>query len=595
MRHRGLLGHLGHLGRIGLACAVLHLASLTGLVSPRVATADCGREAPSRDIRAYRGLAFMGRVASLVPPSEPGTDWTISFDVDEVLAGAASDPFVVVDGGGACGMLAPERLRVGQHIILSVGAWDAAAPGLIGPLLMWRRAPNGWRFASRALWGGVDRTGYPPAARAATTREAITTLVGGPAIAPIPAGPQVTAANDVAWTPVEGPLGGAIPGLDVESEAPVAWDGRFWVLERATIVSWGDDGRGVWREPGVWRSTDGARWQRASLPQRLSGDLSLVPWGDRLALIELVGLDDRPGFDLLVWASLNGTSWRRVGRLGLRATGRYRGCGFTGTFVASTAKTLVVTSSCLHRRGSGEVRPGLATIAAAQRTTRGASPTYSWTTSDGRTWTPHRLFTSSAERLAPRIVRLESVGTGLAAIVDRRPRQDLLWSADGSTFATVVSLPASGPEIECCGVGGIDLVPRDDGRADWLLLLTDRHQDDEPAPGTGARLWRLDPAGSWTVVRAFGSDATNGRLSTEGSRVAVLVTEPAAGTARSSRRRTVLSADGGHTFAETTEPDDIDSDCRSSLAMTGDVAVTTCEEAGEPVTRHATLWSEAPE
>ncbi len=577
--------------------AIASLAILAGysLVDAPDVRADCGRVAPPKDLRAYRGIAFTGRLASLEPPNGPSADWTISFDVDEVLAGAVPDPFALTDSGGSCGTFVPERLRAGQQVLMSVGGWDAATPGQAWAVLMWRRTPNGWRFASEALWGGRGR-GFPPAARAVTTREAITRLVGGPALPPIPPGPELAAAQDVDWTPVDGVLGGAVQGLRVDVDSVVAWGGRFWALENQAVASSSDDERISWHEPAVWRSSDGREWLRSALPRSVSDDLTLVAWGDRLALVEQRHVDDPPGIHMRVWTWDEDEGWIRGGRLRVRPEGRYRGCGFTNQLIATTARTLVVTASCLPPRGSGGwVVPALATLAAAQPAGRRTYPTYSWTSTDGRNWTAHRLVASSDELRASRIVGLWSVGTGVAAVVDRGTRQDLRSSADGARFGTVAAMPVIAPDITVAEVLGVTLVPRDDGRVDWLLLLAHlRHDADrQPVPGTGINLWRLDPEGSWTVAQHFGGDASFGSLATDGTRVAVVVTEQVPDAGGPAYRRTSLSADGGRDFVESDGAVDLDYECQPSLAMVGIGGVTTCYEPAGPMTRRATLWSEA--
>jgi hypothetical protein len=297
-----------------------------------------------------------------------------------------------------------------------------------------------------------------------------------------------------------------------------------------------------------------------------------------------------------VWTWDEDEGWVPGGRLDVPPEGRYRGCGFTNQLVATTARTLVVTASCLPPRGSGGwVGPALATLAAAQSAGRRTYPTYSWTSTDGRRWTPHRLFASSDELRASHIVGLWSVGTGVAAVVERGTRQDLQWSSDGARLNTVAALPVIPPDIRVAEVRGVALVPRDDGMVDWLLLLAHLRHDAEqqPVPGTGITLSRLDPEGSWTVARPFGGRATSGAMATDGARVAVVVTEQVPDAGGLAYRRTGLSADGGRTFTESDGPVDLDYECQPALAMVGIVGVTSCYEPTGPMTRRATLWSEA--
>lgn len=562
------------------------------------ARADCGRQAPSTDIRDYRGQAFTGRVASLTPPTGPGTEWTITFEVDEVLAGAVPSPYTIIDSGGNCGTFLPQRLAVGEQVLLSVGgARVPEEPGRVFDVLSWRRVPNGWRFDGRALWGGTG-DGFPPEARAATTRGEILGLIGAPALPAIPSDqPALEANDDVDWTPVEGVLGGAAQGVHVQIDELVAWSRRVWALEERAIASSSDDERVVWDDPASWRSSgDGRRWSRSRLPRSASDELSLTTWDDKLALIEQRYLDDRPGVDVRVWTNDGEHGWRQAGRLRVRAVGRYRGCALTGELVAATARTLVVTASCLPLRGAGgSVGPGIASAASAQRTTGGRAtyPTYSWTSTDGRHWTSHRLFTSSDELRAASIIGLWSVGMGVAAVVDRGARQDLLWSADGASFATVAALPVVGSDVAVAGIYGVALVPRDDGRVQWLALLSHPQRDaNHPEPGTGLNLWRLDPAGTWTIAHPLGGDATAGALATDGRRVAVIATVRVPEVEGRSYRTTSVSADAGRTFTVSEGSGDIGDECLPSLAILSTVGVTTCHEPDGPVTRQAVLWSE---
>jgi hypothetical protein len=156
----------------------------------------------------------------------------------------------------------------------------------------------------------------------------------------------------------------------------------------------------------------------------------------------------------------------------------------------------------------------------------------------------------------------------------------------------VAALPTVDTSISVDEVHDVALVPRQDGRVDWLVLLAHRQHDaaHQPLPGTGINVWRLDPDGSWTVAQAVGGDATSGALATEGSRVAVVATMQMPGEGGNAYRRTGLSTDGGHTFVESDGPVDIDYECMPSLAMVGTTGVTTCDEPGAPMTRWVTLW-----
>jgi hypothetical protein len=214
---------------------------------------------------------------------------------------------------------------------------------------------------------------------------------------------------------------------------------------------------------------------------------------------------------------------------------------------------------------------------------------------DGRHWTAHRQFTSSDLRPWA-FTELRSVGMGVAAVIDRGSRQDLMWSPDGARFSTVAALPTIEPDITVDQALGISLVPRDDGRVDWLLLLEHLRDDadHQPVPGTGINLWRLDPEGNWTVALPLGGDATFGALATDGPRVAVIATEHVSDGGGLSHRRTALSADAGRTFVVSDGPIYIDDECLPSLAMAGATGVTSCYEPAGPMMRKAILWSEEP-
>lgn len=169
--------------RLVLGAAILAVPGTMDLARPRIASADCGRLAPSREIRDYRGQAFMGRVRSVERQAAPGNDWVITLDVDEVLVGPVPDSVVFIDSGPDCGTFLPDGLRSGQRILASIGpAHDPDEPRRAFDVLLWRRVTGGWRFHEQALWAADASYAYPPEARRATTRAAIMALVAGASV-----------------------------------------------------------------------------------------------------------------------------------------------------------------------------------------------------------------------------------------------------------------------------------------------------------------------------------------------------------------------------------------------------------------------------
>ena len=205
----------------------------------------------------------------------------MTFDVEEVLAGAVPDPFVVVDLPAGCGAFQDGFLEPGERLLVSLGPGrHPDEPDHVGAVLVWRSVPRGWEFAYDAPWAADDGISFPPEALAATTREAIVDLVGGPALPASPSGrPPGVPEDDVDWTPVEGLLGGAVPVVEVSTETPLAWDGRFWALERQMVVRPTDDTRDAvsWEGAALWRSASGLAWAGSSVSPWTSSHLTSLP------------------------------------------------------------------------------------------------------------------------------------------------------------------------------------------------------------------------------------------------------------------------------------------------------------------------------
>ncbi len=242
------------LGRIALVLALLSLPLTHLVLTPASVSGDCGMQAPSQAIEDYRGQAFIGRVRSVEPQPDRGSRWIITFDIDETLAGAATDTLVVQDGGGDCGTLDPMRLSAGTRVLLSTGvARSDDDPPQLFDTLLWRRVGGGWRFASDALRAGRIAYAYPPRARAATTRGSIVAMVAGgsvpfPAVTCVP-GPDAPPGPDEEPGPTGQPSPTPSPSI-----APIATSrpaqertslgGRWRPMARSPFASW--SGTGAW-------------------------------------------------------------------------------------------------------------------------------------------------------------------------------------------------------------------------------------------------------------------------------------------------------------------------------------------------------------
>lgn len=383
------------------------------------------------------------------------------------------------------------------------------------------------------------------------------------------------------WAPVDGVLGNAIPGLRIDSTPPIAWGGRLWTIELDVVaVPPGDRPQvTVWRDPALWRSSDGMTWTRRELPAGMTGDLSLMVWRHELTVIER---RDRLGhLRYLVWRSPDGRRWHRAGGLSVRATGDRRGCTLAGEFEAVAGRQLVMATSCVLDRGAGgRVRPGLASVGLTASTGRRTYPTDTWTSRDARHWTRHRLLDGrtihdDVEGLAA----FRSVGRGVAAMTSG-PGARLLWSLDGATFRGVAALPAGVPE-------DVDALLDDSGSpATWLLFMRELPVD-APLPidahGPPA-VMRLD-GDTWSSVRTLdvadaGAPSARGSIEVAGERVVVTIER--------SLLSTLVSTDGGTTWSESSDPPSTGY-CDPRVAISGGVMVLGCDDEDGAEMRRGSL------
>jgi len=291
-----------------------------------------------------------------------------------------------------------------------------------------------------------------------------------PSMAPVSPSPQPSPAlpptGTVDWVPVDGVLGGSVPGLQVWTQTPVAWAGGLAILETATVAGAGAD-TAVWQQPAVWRSDYGVRWRRAVLPAGVGSDLSLVAWREGLAVIDTRQSEAR--WRSLVWSSADGVRWHRAGSLDLRPRGDLRGCGFRYPLVVGAGQRLIVTISCGSFGSGGDLAPDRRTVGLAARTRPDIALTaWSWTTTDGRHWSRHLVTRSLDPAGAARYLFLLSpVGDGATGVMCCYP-PTLWWTPDGARWTNLGRLPDDVPYQDAVAV---DAMTDGDGQPTaWLLV-----------------------------------------------------------------------------------------------------------------------------
>lgn len=168
---------LSRMTRVAIAAAVLMASSM--VLGAVAALADCSRGAPPSDMSAYRGNAFIGTISRVT--RNAAQTWSVTFDVERVLAGTVRDPLTVLDVGGDCGQLRPDALHGGDRVIVTFDRYHHFSnPWLssVGDVLVWRASsPRRWQFFDRALTFGFAEQYYPQEARAATSTAVILGLV----------------------------------------------------------------------------------------------------------------------------------------------------------------------------------------------------------------------------------------------------------------------------------------------------------------------------------------------------------------------------------------------------------------------------------
>ena len=416
---------------------------------------------------------------------------------------------------------------------------------------------------------------------------------GSPVVAP--SGPPAPASpsTEVRWRPVDGVLGGAIPMLSVGTTTPITWDGRFWALETYADATPPDGAAGsaTWHDAGVWESVDGASWVRHPLPAAMIGQLTLLPWRRGIAIIEEVRTRSAGvRWRFRVWMSTDGARWHRSGGLDLRATGALRGCGFGRTAVTTAGDHLVAVADCVLFVGAGgDIGPGYrsqaSALVASATPIPATIPTYTWTSSDGRSWTRHRVDVRSGHRVNdPWLSEVRAVGDGMAVLTGERQRR-LLWSTDGVRFQTVADLPDARNPVD-------DVDATVDGRGTprtWWILMDDVSAA-QPGHGAPGAVSRLAPDGTWQVtLRTVWPEQVD--IAADGDRLVVVeAAQAGTGAARGVEVRTSTSIDQGSTWATSTDPTRID-ECEPGVALSSTAAVLACPGPDAAVLLHATLWA----
>ena len=368
---------------------------------------------------------------------------------------------------------------------------------------------------------------------------------------PIPTPAASIATGSVTWRPVDGALGGSLPGVTIGAGDAVAWTGGFAVL--------GD---------GVWLSTDGQIWTGHSLPQEIDGqESSLLTWRGGLLLIE-----QRPrerGWRFRLWSSADGREWRRAGTFDQRPVGRLDGCAFTYPHVVSTDARVLAMASCAPY-ANGRVRPRIAGRAGVAVRAEPSVPTWAWTSDDGSHWSRHLVTDDLDARGAGRDpVLVEAIGNGFAAILYGYPHT-LWWSDDGASWTEISQLPRTVDEPSIWALGAIAR----DGRPErWLLMAGKVHATpSEGFTGVLGTLWTWDRT-QWTEVVGR-PDWQNGLIATDGPTAVAVTVKVLDNDPEQVRLDTLTSSDGGRAWkvseGEELTPDEC---CLGGIALHGDRAV----------------------
>jgi hypothetical protein len=407
-----------------------------------------------------------------------------------------------------------------------------------------------------------------------------TQMAPGPSVtASTKPSPSAPASGPVRWQPVSGVLGNAIPGLEVNTTAPIVWKGRFYAVEADVVAAVPMPDRDenelvVWRQPATWRSTDGQRWTRRALPAGMTGRLSMVAWGERLAIIDVREGSQERGWWFLVWSSTDGVHWHRQGELRVTPTADLRGCGLNDGVVVGAESRLVAVASCKLLVGAGgEIAPDYQSIGSAVEEPMQDVPTYSWTSVDGRHWRRHTIYEARNPYTdGMRLIR--SVGSGVAAVTCcRDPR--LLWSSDGSRFRVIARLPNVhvdagsdvGAIIDAHGTPVTWLLAARGKAATAVALGMDKH---------GWALWVLDPGRTWHAAALMG-DVNWSTISTEGETAIVAATEFADADEETFHTLTLTSTDAADTWIASRDPSVIDY-CQIRTAMSNGIVTMGCDE-----------------
>jgi len=412
----------------------------------------------------------------------------------------------------------------------------------------------------------------------------------GPSSSPSPAAMR--------WQPVDGLLGGAVPMLSVGTGTPILAAGRFWALETlvAATPPGGTAGSAEWRDPGVWASDDGRSWVRYPLPERMHGQLSLMPWRGALAIIEQTRVyGSVPGRLFRVWTSRDGVRWLDSGGLDLQARGALRGCGFSSTEVTTAGDHLVVIADCEVLVGAGgDLDPGYRSQVSAVRFTVASQhapgiPTYTWTSLDAKSWTRHRVDVRPAARAGfPWLSQVQAIGRGMAVVTrERRPR--LLWSTDGASFRTVASLPNGRNPV-----ADVDATVSSTGRPRTWVILTQDVSAATPGQAAPGAVTRLEADGTWRVTLRTGPPEQVD-IATDGDRILVVdaLEQFAGGQASGVTIETSESVDQGLTWAATLDPTVI-APCLPQVTLSTTAALLDCSGFSQAILRRAAILRTGP-
>ena len=287
--------------------------------------------------------------------------------------------------------------------------------------------------------------------------------------------PLETIAGDVPMGMPWRPVMGRAPPADTRAILSTAWAGGF------ASVHIGTD-----RVMTVWSSSDGSAWKRAVLPRGIQAVTALLPLGDGVAIIA----NERrfePVWRFDVWTSTDGRRWRRVARRRLAMPSRFKDRrrlvhGFHSVGGRVIAIESFTTQACCGTRSPSA-------FLAAQRRNPEPDATFTWSTSNGKSWT--RQPTRGARGYpGSHFGHLISQSDDELLVMWQDDRHSISSSRDGARWRRVGSYP---PELDPDSPSAL-------ARTDGGYVIAGDPLEGGNGMGNVLAVWTGDGHGDWSRV-----------------------------------------------------------------------------------------------